>query len=80
MNHNIKRTIIRFSLFILIISILTGSCTGRKKKVDRSGLIPDKELVSLLYDISIADGLLTISKVQHWFPSIDSTSSYFHII
>jgi hypothetical protein len=80
MNHNIKITIIRFSLIIIIVSLLTGSCTGRKKKVDRSGLIPEKELVSLLYDISVTDGLMTISKVQHWFPRIDSTSSYFHII
>lgn len=72
---------VRFSLLLLVgISLITGSCTPRKNKPDRNGLIPEKELVSILADVYIADGLLTLSKVQHWFTSIDSISSYIHII
>jgi hypothetical protein len=80
-NHDIQRAMVRYSVLLMIlISIFAGSCTGRKKKIDRSSLIPEKELVSILSDIYIADGLLIIPKVQHWFKSIDTISTYNHII
>ena len=78
---NIHRTMIRVTVLLLIFFLLlAGSCSSRKKKLDRSGLIPDKELVSILTDLYIADGLLTLPKVHAWFPTIDTTSSYNHII
>jgi hypothetical protein len=80
-NPDFQKTMARFSLLIIIlISIFAGSCSGRKNKLDRRNLIPEKELVSILADIYTADGLLTITKVQQWFPSIDTLSSYFYII
>jgi hypothetical protein len=81
LNLNNKRTIIRVAVCTMIlISLLAGSCSRRKHKLDRSGLIPDKELVSILTDVYIADGLISIPKVHNWFSSLDSLSSYLSII
>jgi hypothetical protein len=63
-----------------MISIMTGSCSGRKNKLDSKNLIPEKELVSLLTDIHIADGLFSIPKINSWASSLDSISSYYQVI
>lgn len=71
----------RVVIFILItFSLITGSCSGRKKKPEKSNLIPEKEFVSILTDIHIADGLLALPKINARFSSLDSISAYFHII
>jgi hypothetical protein len=80
-NQNNHRIIIRFALVIIIISsLLAGSCSSRKNKTDRSNLIPEKDLVPILTELYIADGLLTLTKVRYWFTPIDSVSTYFYII
>ena len=48
--------------------------------MDRIGLIPEKELITILTDVHIADGLLTLPHILHRFSSLDSLSSYTHII
>jgi hypothetical protein len=63
-----------------MLSLLSGSCSGRKEKVDKSKLIPEKEFVSILTDIYLADGLLSLPKIHAWFLSFDSISTYFQII
>src|ERR1035437_6037838 len=71
----------RFAFLILIIfSIMMGSCSSRKNKMNKKNLIPEKELVSLLTDIHIADGLLTLPKINSWASSLDSISSYYQVI
>jgi|SRR5664280_1312072 hypothetical protein len=71
----------RFGFLILIfLSLIAGSCSGRKPKLDKKNLIPEKELVSLLTDIHIADGLLVLPKINFWASSLDSISSYYQII
>src|ERR1035437_8251380 len=78
---NNKNIIIRFALLMLMmISLLTGSCSGRKNKLDDKNLIPEKELVSLLTDIHLADGLLTLPKINSWTSSLDSISTYYQVI
>jgi hypothetical protein len=64
-------------IFIILISV---SCTGRKHKLDKKNLIPEKELVSILTDIHLADGLLTLPSVNSWASSMDSITSYYQII
>lgn len=72
---------IRFGFLILIIiSLLTGSCSGRKPKLDKRNLIPEKELVSLLTDIHLTDGLLSISRINYWASSLDSITTYYQVI
>lgn len=71
----------RLLYFILIMfSLMMGSCSGRKNKMDKQNLIPEKELVPLLVDIHIADGLLTLPKISAWTASLDSITSYYHVI
>jgi len=72
---------IRFILIILIIfSLFIESCTGRKNKPDHSELIPDKDLISIISEVYLADGLLTIPKIHHWFSPGDSILPYYQVI
>jgi len=66
-------------LFIVIL-ILSGSCSGRKKKLDSKNLIPEKELVSILTDLYLTDGLLPLPKIRSLFPHLDSVATYHQII
>ncbi len=65
---------------LVVLFLLAFSCTGRKKRLDHRNMIPEKELVSLLKDIYLTDGLLSYPKVKQWFPLADSSSTYFHVI
>jgi len=72
---------IRSAFLILItISALAVSCSSRKPKLDKKNLIPEKELVSLLTDIHLADGLLTLPEINSWASSFDSITSYYQVI
>ena len=78
---NKKITVTRFIFLILIIiSVIAGSCTGRKSKLDKKNLIPEKDLISLLTDIHIADGLLSLPTINSWYSSLDSITAYSKII
>ena len=71
----------RFAFLLLIsISLMTGSCSSRKNKLDKNKLIPEKELVSLLTDIHLANGLLGLAGINAWASHLDSISAYYQII
>jgi hypothetical protein len=55
------------------------SCTGKQEKPDWSGLIPEKDLIPILTEIHIADGLLPNPKIQLWVLKVDSSSVYHYI-
>jgi len=65
---------------LFTISVFLVSCSGKEEKPDRSGLIPEKDLVPILTEIHIADGLLPNPKIQKWMISVDSISTYYYII
>jgi hypothetical protein len=67
-------------LILIIISLMAGSCSGRKPKLDNKHMIPEKELVSLLTDIHLATGLLNLPSINAWASSLDSITSYYQII
>lgn len=72
---------IRSAIFILtLFSLLTGSCSGRKHKLDRKNLIPEKEMVSIITEMYITDGLLTIPQIRSWASALDSLACYKQII
>jgi hypothetical protein len=72
---------IRFSFFILIaVSVMIASCSSRKPKLDKKNLIPEKELVSLLTDIHLSNGLLFLPQINAWASSLDSITSYYQVI
>jgi hypothetical protein len=68
---------IRYSIFILvIISFITGSCSSRKNKVDKKNIIPEKELVPILTDLFLADGLLETPMVNRWYAQSDTLQAH----
>jgi hypothetical protein len=72
---------IRFTLLILILfSIITGSCSSRKNKLEHRDLIPEKDLIAILTDVHIADGLLNMPHILHFYAPSDSLSAYNQII
>lgn len=72
---------IRLALFILFtISLILSSCGSRRSKVDRKNLIPEKELVPILTDIYLTDGLIGMPRITMKYSPFDSISIYNHII
>jgi hypothetical protein len=67
-------------ILAILFALVLASCSGRKAKLDRRNMIPEKELVKLLTDLCITDGLLTHPHVNKWFPVVDTMSTYYHII
>lgn len=58
---------------------MTCSCSSRNNKLDRKNLIPEDELISILTEVYITDGLLAVPKIHIMFSSLDSLSTYNHI-
>jgi hypothetical protein len=67
-------------LIIIVISLLGISCSSRKSKLDSKGLIPEKELISIIKDIYIADALLSIPNIHNKYSNLDSLTTYVSII
>jgi hypothetical protein len=72
--------IVLMILSLTVFFVMAGSCTSRKSKLDSRNLIPAKELVSVLVDIHLTDGLLTIPKINAWASKLDSITTYYHVI
>lgn len=71
----------RFTFLILILITLTaGACTRRNHKIDRSKIIPKKELTAIITDIYITNGLMTIPEIRYFYVPADSISSYKSVI
>lgn len=65
---------------LIAFSVLAFSCAGRKSKAGHKDIIPEKELISILTDVHIADGLLSLPKISYFFSSGDTLSSYIDVI
>jgi hypothetical protein len=63
------------ALIVCFCATLIYSC---KRGDDR--LIPEKELIDVLTEIHVADGLLSIQSIRGRFSSKDSTSNYMDIL
>ena len=63
----------------ILISVIAGSCAS-KENHEGGKLIPKDDFVSILTDVYIADGLLTVPKIHSMFVSIDSLASYDQIV
>jgi hypothetical protein len=72
------RLIIRILLAFTII--VSASCGHDKNKVRKRDLIPEKELVPLLTDLYITDGLLQYPAIKNEFRTKDTISSYIDVI
>lgn len=65
---------------IAAVAITAISCSGRKNKAEHKNTIPEKDLISILTDIYLADGLLALPEVRYLYARGDSMSSYIDII
>jgi hypothetical protein len=72
---------IRFTFIIfLALSLIISSCESRRSRIDRKNLIPENELVTILKDIYITDGLIGMPRIVMKYPLPDSISAYTDII
>lgn len=71
----------RLNLIILILlSVVSVACSSRENKLDHRDMIPEKELTSILTDIYITDGLLSLPRINNLFPHLDSLPEYKKVI
>ena len=83
MNNNFLKyiSLIRVALIMAILfSLLATACTGRKKKANGKNLIPEKELITVLAEVHIANGLLYLPEIRREYYNRDSILNYIDIL
>ncbi len=65
---------------IITISLLAGACSGRKSKAAHRGIIPETQLITILAEVYMADGLLSLPYINYLYSDRDSLSTYTDII
>jgi len=71
----------RVLLYIMICTLLVlSSCSGRKKRLNHKNMIPEKELIKILTDTYIADGILGLPSIRYWYTTADSLLTYNKVI
>jgi hypothetical protein len=70
------RNTIQLSLIALVL--LAASC--KSDRIRRSSLIPSKDIVAILTDLYIADGILVYPPIRAKFSAKDSVANYIDII
>lgn len=67
--------------FVLAAMVITGSCEGRKSRAEHNDIIPENDLISILTDVYITDGLLSLPDVNRVYSeSLDSLAAYSDVI
>jgi len=77
---NLYHVIMQRILLLTFTVAAIYSCSGKEEKPGSAGNIPEKDLIPILTEIRIADGLLANPKIQQWVLRIDSVSTYSYII
>ena len=67
-------------LSAVLVLMMATSCTNPRNKTDHGKLIPEKEFVSILADIYVANGLLSLPEVRYKYYERDSVLNYIDII
>lgn len=70
----------RFITILILLFLFLYSCTQHEQKFHKSELIPAKDLVQVLYDLHLADGLLSLSEVRNDYSDMDSLGQYVSIL
>lgn len=70
------------TLFTALVTVLvvSGGCTSRKGKAEHKDLIPEDDLIPILTDLYLADGILTLPKIRFYYQQADSLAPYKDII
>lgn len=83
MRNRLKKnyfTPVRIILSASILVAMLWSCRNYKEKLNYDNLIPEKKFISILTDVYIADGLLSLPEFRSMFSKRDSISNYIDII
>ncbi len=67
-------------LSLVLLSSLWSSCSSRRSKAEHRDIIPEKDLIGILTDSYIADGLLSQAGIFEAFSEGDTLTSYTDII
>lgn len=67
-------------LSAFLVLMMAPSCTNPGNKRDHEKLIPEKKFVSILADIYIANGLLSLPEIRYKYYGRDSVLNYIDII
>ena len=71
----------RFTLPILILFVgFVAACSGRKNPLDHRNLIPEKEMPSLIAELYITDGLLTLPNIIKSYSHLDTLACYKEVL
>jgi hypothetical protein len=70
----------KIALSAVLIFLAATSCINRRDKTEQKNLIPEKTFVSILSDVYIANGLLTLPEIRKTFSKRDSVLNYIDII
>jgi hypothetical protein len=70
----------RTSILLLVTLIIFSSCVSRRSKLDSRHLIPEKELVPILTEIYLEDGMLGIPRINVKYAPFDSLTTYYYIV
>lgn len=65
-----------FILASAMLVILSGSCSSRRSKAEHKDIIPEKELIAILTEVHIADGLLVIPDIRREYSNLDNLAIY----
>jgi len=70
----------RSIIILTLLFLFLYSCTQSEQKIQKSELIPAKDLVPVLADLHLADGLLSISEIRNYYNDMDSLGQYSSIL
>jgi len=80
-NHSVCKSLpFRTAIALLMALFIMLSCTGKKNKAGQKDLIPEKAFASILTDIYLANGLLSLGDIRRDFGSRDSVLNFIDII
>ena len=70
----------RSIIILTLLFLFLYSCTQSEQKIQKSELIPAKDLVPVLTDLHLANGLLSISEIRNYYNDMDSLGQYSSIL
>ncbi len=67
-------------LAVILFLLLLNACTEKQGKTVPKKAIPEKIFISILTDLYLTDGLLTVPQIRDKYPDKDSVSAYIDAI
>lgn len=80
MGRRDKYQLMRYTINITFVFLVIFFVSCKGERIKRSELIPSKDVVTILTDLYIADGILVIPPVRAKFSAKDSIANYIDII